>query len=65
MPLLTAFEFLAACLISGLGLFLASEAFLRARRHFVLEGIVQGVAVIGGLAAVVSGGYWATIIVRW
>ncbi len=65
MPVVTALEFLAATLISGLGLFLASEALIRLRRHFVLRGISHGLAAVGGVAAALSGGYWATIIVRW
>lgn len=65
MPLLTALEFLAACLVAGLGLFLTSEACIRLRRHFTLQSLSHSLAAAGGAAAALTGGYWATLIVRW
>ena len=65
MPVLTAIEYLSACLLLGLGLFLASEALARLRQQFALRGVAHGVAALGSLATALVGGYWATIIVRW
>ncbi|MBI4772542.1 MAG: hypothetical protein HY784_19440 [Chloroflexi bacterium] len=65
MPVITAIEFLSACLLLGLGLFLFSEAMQRLRQHLVPAGIAQGLTALGGVATALVGGYWAAIIVRW
>jgi len=65
MPVIIAAEFVSACLLLGLGLFLASEALQRLRRHVAPAGIVQGLTALGGVATALAGGYWAAIIVRW
>ena len=65
MPVITALEYLTACLLLGLGLFLASEALQRLRGHLGFAGIASALTAIGGRVTAVAGGYWATIIVRW
>lgn len=65
MPVITAAEFVSACLLLGLGLFLASEALQRLRQHVAPVGIAHGLTALGGLATALAGGYWAAIIVRW
>ena len=61
----TAFQFVAACLLAGLGLFLASEAAQRLRRHLMLRTAGHMVAVLGGVVLVLAGGFWAGITVPW
>ena len=65
MPVITAIEYLTACLLLGLGLFLASEALQRLRGHMGSAGIASGLTALGGVLTALVGGYWATIIVRW
>jgi hypothetical protein len=65
MPVITAVEFLSACLLLGLGLFLASEALQQLRQHLAPAAIAHGLTALGGVATALVGGYWAAIIVRW
>lgn len=65
MPVFTALQFLSACLLLGLGLFLASESAQRLRLHVAPVAVVSGVAVVGSLLTAFAGAYWAANIVQW
>lgn len=65
MPVITALQFLGACLVLGLGVFLASEAFARLRQHLAPRAFGHAMAVLGGLITAGAGGYWAAAVVPW
>jgi hypothetical protein len=65
MPVITALQFLGACLLLGLGLVLASEAVLRVRRHRLGRALGSAAAALGGLVTVMLGGYFVALSVPW
>lgn len=65
MPLITALQFVGACLLLGVGLLVAIESFLRIRKRMVPAVVSQTIAGVGGIAVAVLGGYWAASQVHW
>lgn len=65
MPLFTALQFIAACLLLGLGLVVASESFLHLRQRIIPAAVANVVAGTSGLITAALGGYWATVTVHW
>lgn len=68
MPVLIALQYLTACLVLGLGLFLATEAAYRLRQRVDLGDVGLGDAAsfggaLVGLTMALLGGYWAGSIV--
>jgi len=65
MPLITALQFIGACLLVGLGLLVASESFLHLRQRVIPTTLANAVAGMSGLVTAALGGYWATLTVHW
>ncbi len=63
MPVLIALQYLTACLVLGLGLFLATEAAYSLRRRIDLGDGVSFAGALVGLTMALLGGYWAGSIV--
>jgi hypothetical protein len=58
----TSLQFLAASLLIGLGLFLASEAFPGLRRGLLTKAS-HAIVIVGGLTMIALGGYWIASVV--
>ena len=65
MPVIVALQFMGACLVLGLGLFLAAEAVHQVNERIILAVAGPVMAALGALTMALVAGYWVATTVPW